>query len=106
MNLAGLETLTIEEIGKRPAQTLSSVVDGVNIFLPLAGMVDLEEEIARIEKDLAEARRELERAQSKLANEGFITKAPPQVVDKEREKVKSYQATVDRLQNLLQEMQG
>jgi valyl-tRNA synthetase len=106
MNLAGLETLTIEEIGKRPAQTLSSVVDGVNIFLPLAGMVDLEEEIARIEKDLAEARRELERAQSKLANEGFITKAPPQVVDKEREKVKSYQATVERLQNLLQEMQG
>lgn len=106
LNLAGLETLILEDIGQKPAKALSSVVEGINIFLPLADLVDMDAEIQRIEKDLQETERELGRAQSKLANEGFITKAPPQVVEKEREKVESYLATVERLQSLLREMQG
>ena len=68
--------------------------------------MDLAEEIARIKKDLEESERELQRAESKLLNEGFISKAPQEVVDKEREKVEMFAATVKRLQILLQEMQG
>lgn len=105
MNLAGLEELTLEEPGRTPEKSMSSVVEGINVFLPLAHLVDLEEEIARIKKELTEAQRELQRAESKLSNEGFITKAPAEVVEKEREKVKSYQAQVERLQDLLQELQ-
>jgi valyl-tRNA synthetase len=66
----------------------------------------MEAEIARTKRDLEQTELDLERAQSKLQNEGFITKAPPQVVDKEREKVESYRATAERLKSLLQEMQG
>ena len=106
MNLAGLEKLVMEEPGQRPEKALSAVVEGVNIFLPLANMVDLEEEVARIKKELEQAQRELERAESKLKNEGFIAKAPQEVVEKEREKVESYKSTVSRLQILLQEMQA
>ncbi|NMB02285.1 MAG: valine--tRNA ligase [Firmicutes bacterium] len=106
MNLAGLEKLVLEEPGQRPEKALSAVVEGVNIFLPLANMVDLEEEVARIKKELEQAQRELERAESKLKNEGFIAKAPQEVVEKEREKVESYKSTVSRLQILLQEMQA
>jgi valyl-tRNA synthetase len=106
VNLAGLETLILEEPGEKPAQALSAVVEGINIFLPLADLVDLDEEIARIKKDLAEAQGELQRAESKLLNEGFISKAPRAVVEKEQEKVESYTATVERLQILLQELQG
>lgn len=106
MNLAGLEQLHLEESGEKPAQALSAVVEGINIYLPLADLVDLEEEIARIEKDLQEAKIELQRAESKLANEGFISKAPRAVVEKEHEKVESYTATVERLQILLRELQG
>jgi valyl-tRNA synthetase len=105
LNLAGLETLILEDIGQKPSKALSSVVEGINIFLPLADLVDMEAEIERIKKDLEEAERELGRAQNKLSNEGFIMKAPSQVVEKEREKVESYRATVVRLQSLLQEMQ-
>lgn len=105
MNLAGLETLTLEEPSQRPEKSLSAVVEGVNIFLPLADLVDIDAEIARIEKELEQAGRELERAENKLKNKGFIAKAPQEVVEKEREKVKSYQSTVERLQILLQEMQ-
>lgn len=106
LNLAGLETLVVEDIGQKPAQAVSSVVEGINIFLPLADLVDMQAEIARIKKDLEATELELQRAQSKLENEGFISKAPAQVVEKEREKVESYLATLERLQSLLQEMQG
>jgi len=68
-------------------------------------MVDLEEERNRIARDLAQAEKELQRAQSKLANEGFVSKAPEEVVAKEREKEANLRATVERLQKLLAEMQ-
>lgn len=106
LHLAGLETLVIEDVGQKPAQAVSAVVEGINIFLPLADLVDMEAEIARIKKDLETTELELQRAQSKLENEGFTRKAPPQVVEKEREKVESYLATLERLQSLLREMQG
>jgi valyl-tRNA synthetase len=105
MFLAGLEELQVTEPGEKPAQSIGAVVGGIGVFLPLAGMVDLAEERSRIEKDLAEAQKELQRAQSKLSNEGFIQKAPPEVVAKERQKQASLQATVERLQKLLSEMQ-
>lgn len=105
MSLAGLEELTITEPGEKPAQSVGTVVNGIGVFLPLAGMVDIAEERRRIEKDLAEAEKELQRAQGKLANEGFVQKAPPEVVDKERQKAAALQATVERLQELLRELQ-
>ncbi|MDI9412300.1 MAG: valine--tRNA ligase [Bacillota bacterium] len=105
MNLAGLETLILEDVGEKPSKSLSAVVEGINIYLPLADLVDLEEEVARIKKDLEQAKKELQRAEGKLANEGFISKAPQAVVDKEKEKVASFATTVERLQILLEEMQ-
>lgn len=106
LNLAGLEKLTLEEPGRTPEKCVSAVVEGINIFLPLADMVDLAEEIARIQKELEQARRELQRAERNLQNEGFISKAPQAVVDKEREKAELYQAQVMRLEALLQELQN
>ena len=104
--LAGLEHLILEEPGEKPEKSVGAVVNGISIFLPLAEMVDLEEEIARTKKELESAEKELKRAENKLANEGFISKAPAEVVEKERQKVESYTATVQRLKDLLQEMQA
>ncbi len=106
MNLAGLERLTLEEPGRTPEKCLSTVVEGINIFLPLAEMVDVAEEIARIQKELEQARKELQRAEKNLRNEGFISKAPQDVVDREKEKAELYQAQVARLEALLQELQN
>jgi valyl-tRNA synthetase len=105
MNLAGLEKLILEEPGRTPEKCLSAVVEGINIFLPLAELVDLAEEAARIQKELEQARRELQRAEKNLQNEGFIGKAPQDVVEREKEKAELYRAQVARLEALLQELQ-
>jgi len=104
MNLAGLDRLTLEKPGEKPQRAVGAVVEGINIYLPLADLVDLEAETARIEKDLASAEQELRRAKGKLANENFVSKAPEHVVQKEREKVETYAASVKRLRILLEEM--
>ena len=106
MNRAGLENLTLAEPGETPERAVSAVVDGISIYLPLADMVDIAAEIERIKKDLANAEQELKRARGKLANDNFVSKAPAQVVEKEREKVKTYGATVERLKALLEELEG
>ena len=80
------------------------MVEGINIFLPLAAMVDVEEEAARISKELEQARRELQRVEKNLQNEGFISKAPQHVVEKAKEKAELYRAQVARLEALLQEL--
>jgi len=105
MNLAGLDKLILEEPGRTPEKCLSAVVEGINIFLPLAELVDLAEEAARIQKELEQARRELQRAEKNLQNEGFIGKAPQDVVEREKEKAELYRAQVARLEALLQELQ-
>jgi len=62
--LAGLEHLILEEPGEKPEKSVGAVVNGISIFLPLADMVDLEEEIARTKKELESAEKELKRAET------------------------------------------
>ena len=80
------------------------MANGVEIYLPLADLVDLEAEAKRIANELAKAKQELERVQAKLANPGFVTKAPEAVVAKEREKQELLKDTVVKLTALYQEI--
>jgi len=104
--LAGLETVEIQSFGTKPEQSMGAVTNGVEIYLPLAGMVDLAEEANRLEKELANAKQELQRAQKKLDNQGFVTKAPAEIVQKEREKLALMTDTVKKLTALLQEVKS
>jgi valyl-tRNA synthetase len=70
----------------KPKQALSYVGRGVEVYIPLAGLVDLDKEIARLKKESGSVSKELERVRGKLANESFLAKAPPEVIDKERDK--------------------
>ena len=72
-------------------------VDGADLYVPLTGLIDLDEERSRLERELERARSELARAQGKLANEGFVTRAPADVVQAERDKVDEWQGAVERL---------
>jgi valyl-tRNA synthetase len=87
-NLAGLSKSALQpEDSEKPAKAMTAVVSGVEIFLPLAGMVDLDLEKQRLEKELAALAEEKQRLAGKLANEQFVQKAPPAVVEKERAKL-------------------
>jgi valyl-tRNA synthetase len=76
-------------------------VDGADLYVPLSGLIDLDEERARLERELAKARSELARARGKLANAGFVDRAPAHVVQAERDKVVEWDATIERLDDQL-----
>ncbi|MBO0994090.1 valine--tRNA ligase [Bacillus sp. SD088] len=81
------------EIGttiEMPEKAMSAVVTGVELFLPLAGLINIEEELARLQKEWDKWNKEVERVQKKLANERFVAKAPEAVVNEERAKEKDY----------------
>lgn len=63
---------------------MTAVVNGVEIYLPLAGLIDVEKETARLNKELATLDKEVSRLDKKLSNAGFIAKAPADIVEKEK----------------------
>jgi valyl-tRNA synthetase len=72
------------------------VVSGVEIFLPLADLVDINLERARLQKELADTQKEIERLQQLLGSD-FARRAPAPVVEKERQKLAAYQDTAQKL---------
>ncbi|GAA0333848.1 valine--tRNA ligase [Bacillus carboniphilus] len=84
------ETIEIGTGVQTPDKAMSAVVTGAEVILPLAGLINIDEEIARLEKELEKWTKEVERVQNKLANERFVQKAPQNVVDEERAKEKDY----------------
>jgi valyl-tRNA synthetase len=101
-SLAGV----IVEIGDGPTDAAGHThlaVAGVEAFIPLAGVVDIEAERPRLEKAIAAAETERQRSAKKLANEQFRERAPAEVVAKEEAKQAEHQATIDKLQAQLAE---
>lgn len=73
-----------------PEKAMTAVVTGVEIILPLAGLINIDEEIARLQKEWDKLNNEVERVQKKLSNEGFVAKAPEKVIAEERAKEQDY----------------
>ncbi|MBL1224828.1 valine--tRNA ligase [Enterococcus sp. BWR-S5] len=84
------EELTISGEITPPELAMSAILTGVEIYLPLAGLINIEEEIARLEKELGKWDQEVKRVQGKLSNERFVSNAPEDVVQAEKEKEKEY----------------
>lgn len=89
-----------------PEKAMTSVVTGAELFLPLEGLIDFDKEIARLEKELAKWTKEVERVQKKLANQGFISKAPEAIVEQEKQKEKDYLDKQAKVQARLNELKG
>lgn len=75
-----------------PSDAVTSVIAGAEIYLPLAGLINIEDEIARLEKEAEKLQQEVDRVEKKLSNEKFVAKAPAAVVEAERAKGADYQA--------------
>ncbi|SMB92614.1 valyl-tRNA synthetase [Thermanaeromonas toyohensis ToBE] len=87
-------------------KAVSAVCGGVEVYLPLEGLVDYEKEITRLEKELATTQKELARVQGKLANPDFLAKAPAEVVEKERNKAEELQAKEEALRQRLSSLKS
>jgi valyl-tRNA synthetase len=97
--LSGLNEaeLKIEDsLKSKPQDSIALVVGSVEIHVPLAGMVDLANEKARLEKELKEAEAHIERLE-KLLSGDFANKAPGALVQKEREKLAGYKDTAEKI---------
>lgn len=86
--------------------TASSVIDGTEIYLPLADLIDFEKEIERLEKEKTKLQGELDRVHGKLNNEKFMGKAPENVVKEEREKLTKYQSMMEKVVERLQSLKN
>jgi valyl-tRNA synthetase len=95
--LARIERLTLSRDGARPAVAASAVVQGAELFLPLEGLIDLDEERARLAREADRLLGELESSKKKLRNQDFLQKARPDVVEKERRRLESLEETLDKL---------
>src|SRR5699024_2607338 len=89
-----------------PEKAMTAVVTGAEIFLPLEGLIDFDKEIKRLEKELEKWTKEVERVQKKLANEGFVNKAPEAVVEAERRKEEDYLDKQEKVKERLAELKG
>jgi valyl-tRNA synthetase len=86
----------VESLSDKPDGAVALVVGPVEIFIPLEGMVDLAQERERLEAELKEAESHIARLE-KMLNSPFAEKAPPTVVEKEREKLAAYQETAEKI---------
>ena len=91
---------------EKPPQAVSFITNGVEVYLPLADLVDMDKETARVKKEIATMEAEVKRSERMLANKGFLAKAPAEVVQKEREKEVGYRDKLARLKERLTRLQG
>ncbi len=86
-----------DQLVQKPEQSMSLLAGPVEIYLPLAGMLDISKELERLNKEIAQAQQEIARIQGKLANKAFVTRAKPEVVEKEREKLAAQEERIGKL---------
>ncbi|ANE47159.1 valine--tRNA ligase [Paenibacillus swuensis] len=89
-----------------PDKAMTTIVTGAELFLPLAGLIDITQEIARLEKEAATLTSEVERVDKKLSNQGFVAKAPAHVIEEEKAKQKDYADKRDKVMARIAELRG
>lgn len=92
------------ETSSIPHKAVSCVIKGAEIFIPMEGLVDIDTEIERLEKEKVNLVNEISRANKKLNNRGFLEKAPQDVVEKEQQKQKDYQEMLQKVEQRLKMM--
>ncbi|CNE87882.1 valine--tRNA ligase [Yersinia frederiksenii] len=86
-SLARLSSLTLLAEGDKGPVSVTKLVEGAEVLIPMAGLIDKATELERLAKEVAKLEAEIERIESKLSNEGFVARAPEAVVAKERERM-------------------
>jgi valyl-tRNA synthetase len=102
--LAGVRALTVDAAADKPPHSSVAVAAGCELYVPLEGLVDLEHERARVKKALDASQSDLDKLARKLANEGFLAKAAPEVIAKDRDRAADLTESVAKLTAQLAEL--
>ena len=95
-NLAKVTTMQLGKNIKNPANSVAAVVQNIEVFLPLKGLIDLDKEREKLTSRIDKLKKELQGIKKKLDNESFLTKAPQKIVEKEKEKYKEVKTKVEK----------
>src|SRR5699024_756146 len=102
--LQSIRTFNVDISLAKPEASASSVVDGNELFIPLKGFVDLDKERDRMKKEIDRLEGFLQSIESKLNNEGFVTNAPEEVVQKEHDKKADTKTNLRKLKANLEDL--
>jgi valyl-tRNA synthetase len=97
LNLAKLDSITVLTAADTAPASATQLLGAMDLLIPMAGLIDKDAELTRIAKQLEKMQQEVSRVAGKLANEGFVAKAPEAVLAKEREKLADAEAAVAKL---------
>ncbi|MBD9358391.1 valine--tRNA ligase [Methylomonas albis] len=97
LKLGRLESITWLNTDDNTPESAIALVGDMKILIPMAGLIDKDAELARLEKEIQRIEKELPRIEGKLGNAAFVDKAPPEVIDKEREKLAGLQSSLKNL---------
>ena len=109
INMANLELLNVDIDLVEPKGVATGVVGSLRVFVPLAGIVDITGEKARLEKEIAKVGKDLEQCSRKLTNRDFLEKADKAIIKKEEDKLKDSRdrhAALEKALNKLKEIQA
>ena len=95
--LAKLESVRVLAAGEEAPLAATALVGEMEVLVPMAGLIDKDAELARLDKELQRLEGEVKRVGGKLANEGFVAKAPAEVLDKERAKLAEAEQALAKL---------
>ncbi|MDZ7718721.1 MAG: class I tRNA ligase family protein [Balneolaceae bacterium] len=104
--LLAVESITFDVHAEKPEASAASVVSGSEIYIPLKGLIDLEKERERIQKEINRLEGFLKSVEKKLANEQFVENAPDAVVEKERQKKADTHSNLEKLRKQLEEFEA
>ncbi|MGE5418272.1 MAG: valine--tRNA ligase [Acidobacteriota bacterium] len=103
LGMANLKAFkVVGEDAAAPEQALMAHLGDVEVWVPLEGMIDIEKETARLNKELQALEQEIGRISGKLANEGFVSKAPPEIIEKEKARLAEAQTKKEGISQRLQ----
>ena len=103
--LAGVETVAyVKDKSEVEGKTVNVVTERAELILPLGGLIDMDKEIARLEKEKRQLENEVRRGEGMLGNPGFLAKAPRQLVDAETEKLAANRQKLEKIVQRIAEL--
>ena len=106
MKLAKLEKLTWLNEGDEEPMSVTQLVGDMEILIPMAGFIDKDAEVTRLNKSIEKLGKDLDRVTNKLGNPGFTDKAPAAVIEKEKEKAAGFERDIAKLKEQIEKIQA
>jgi valyl-tRNA synthetase len=98
-NLTRTETLAVLSEGEQPKGSASSIFEDLEIFVPMQGLVDVEKETAKLDREKGKLLKSLKQTEGKLANKKFLANAPAEVIAKEKDKLATFKGTLGKIED-------